>query len=374
MESYGAILKKAREDKNLDIETIVRETTITRQYIEALEAEDSSAFPGETYLAGFLCNYADYLGVNKEEVLKLYHAKRIQESPVPAGLLKKQKPRYFVPLVVTLSCIGAFLVAFAIYFFVVRLPRIQVEHEKTVAQSMRAHQYTLTDKGETKRLYKGDQILVPSADGKSNVILTVNDTLGHLSIDTPTGNQIIELSEEREIDINGDGKNELIIYLSDISSTDAARGAEIHMLLKVNDTPEAAVVEVPAEKNTEAETTTTPEVERTHNAKQQLVLEDNRAYPFTVNVTSRGSCVSRYRVDRKNTVEDFYESGETINVTANNAVRLWISNINAVKIQIAADTKKFDLEVGKAGEIRVEDIKWVKDGEGKYSLVVMELD
>src|SRR5574344_2170736 len=99
MESYGAILKKAREDKALDYETIVRETTITRQYLEALEAEDAAVFPGEPYLVGFLRNYSDYLGLNTDEILKLYHAKQIQESPVPEGLLAKQKPRYFLPLI-----------------------------------------------------------------------------------------------------------------------------------------------------------------------------------------------------------------------------------------------------------------------------------
>ena len=47
MESYGEILRKARENKNLDYETIERETSIIRQFLEGLENEDNSAFPGE---------------------------------------------------------------------------------------------------------------------------------------------------------------------------------------------------------------------------------------------------------------------------------------------------------------------------------------
>ena len=31
MQSYGALLKQAREEKKLDIETVVRETSIARQ-------------------------------------------------------------------------------------------------------------------------------------------------------------------------------------------------------------------------------------------------------------------------------------------------------------------------------------------------------
>lgn len=357
----------------LDIDTVERETSITRQYIEALESEDAAAFPGEPYLVGFLRNYADYLGVDYAEVVKLYHAKEMQEAPVPEGLLKKQKPRYFVPLVTTLSIVGVFVLAFAIYFFVVRLPRIQAEHEQIVAQNARVHQYTLTEKGETKRLYKGDQILVPSADAKSNIILTVSDTLGSLTIDTPVGKQIIDLSEERELDINGDGNPEIIVYLSDISATDAARGAEVRLIEKAAAVEQTAVVVEPVEENAVPTETAAPQTTQ-KNIKQQLILEDTRAYPYTVNVTFRGACVFRYRVDRKETIEDYYENGDVVNITASNAMRFWMSNVNALKVQVIANAQTFDLEVGKAGQVQVEDIKWIKDGEGKYRLVVMELD
>lgn len=372
MESYGAILKKARVDKLLDLATVERETTITRQYLEALEAEDAAAFPGEPYLVGFLRNYADYLGVNTEEVIKLYHAKEIQESPVPEGLLVKQKPSYVKPLVITLSLLAAAIVAFCIYFFVFKMPELKNEKAETIAQNTKVHQYTLTTAGETKRLYKGDQMLVPAKGGKGNVVLTISNTLGNLAIATPTGNQILDLSEERELDIDGDGSPEIILYVSDLSQTDASRGAEVRMILKEEVKSEEPAVAV--EEQTDAAATTTTETVPVKNAKQIAVLEDNRAYPYTINVTFRGACVFRYRVDRKETVEDYYESGDIVNVTASNAIRLWMSNINALKIQIIADTKTYDLEVGKAGQVQAEDIKWVKDADGKYRLVVMELE
>ena len=39
-----------------------------------------------------------------------------------------------------------------------------------------------------------------------------------------------------------------------------------------------------------------------------------------------------------------------------------------------ADYKGYDLEIGKACQVLVEDIKWIKDTDGKYKLVVIELD
>ena len=41
---------------------------------------------------------------------------------------------------------------------------------------------------------------------------------------------------------------------------------------------------------------------------------------------------------------------------------------------IIADSRSFDLDIGVDGQIMVEDIKWIKDTDGKYKLVVIELD
>ena len=101
MESYGEQLKRAREAKNLDLDTISRETSISAYYLEGLEAEDNGVFPGEAYMLGFLRNYADYLGLKSEVLLSLYRSKELQESPIPVGLIVRDKPGYFLPLLIT---------------------------------------------------------------------------------------------------------------------------------------------------------------------------------------------------------------------------------------------------------------------------------
>lgn len=370
MESYGAILKKAREEKKLDIETIERDTTITRLYIEALENEEADTFPGEPYLIGFLRNYAEYLGVDSAEVIKLYHAKRIQESPVPEGLLIKHRPAWIIPTVVAVSVLIAGGLFLGAYFITKSVKAKEIENQKIIEQNARSHQYTATVKGETKRLYKGDQILVSAGEGKGDIVLTVRNTLEKLTLETPAGNQIIELSEERVLDTDGDGLNDIIIYLSDISATDETRGAEIRMLAKTESESVAVAEEIEESDIIEASSLSTAQ----KSIRQTLVLEDSRAYPFTVSVTFRGACVFRYKVDRNEYIEDYFTSGDIVNVTASNGVRLWMSNINAMKIQITAGTTIYDLEVGKAGQVQAEDIRWVKESDGKYRLVVVELD
>ena len=82
----------------------------------------------------------------------------------------------------------------------------------------------------------------------------------------------------------------------------------------------------------------------------------------------------RDKVDNSNSVETYFNRGEVFTATARNGIRLWISNNNTVKMSIIADSRSFDLDIGVAGQIMVEDIKWIKDTDGKYKLVVIELD
>ena len=64
MESFGKLLQSTRESKQIDIEKVALETTISRNHIIAMENEQIDSFPGEPYLVGFIKNYAEYLGLN----------------------------------------------------------------------------------------------------------------------------------------------------------------------------------------------------------------------------------------------------------------------------------------------------------------------
>ncbi len=376
MESYGSLLKKAREDKKLEIEQVVRETSIARQYIDGLESEDNDVFPGEPYLIGFLKNYCDYLGIDSEELIKLYHAKKIQEAPPPVELLEHKKSKFLVPLIVIASAAVVLGIGAYLFFAVFNVPEVQKQKALTLAETAKTHEYAFSGKLETHRLYIGDQIIVPDPSGKGNIVLTVSNTLGSFTVETPSGSQVIELSEERELDINGDGKHDFILYVSDVSSNDASHGAEVRMLAKDPDAFTGVVVSADSSDMEEPDVSNEVPVITSvkDGTKQQVIHEDTRAYPFTVNVSFRGSCLFRYRSDRKEAVEGYYTNGEVVNVSSSNGIRLWMSNVNSLKIQVIAGLSSYSLEVGKAGQVQVEDIKWVRDTDGMYRLVIMELD
>lgn len=79
----GQILREAREDKKLSVKDVAKETNIAAKYIIALETEDYSQFPAETFALGFLKNYASYLKLDTAMLLNLYRGEQIEESQAP---------------------------------------------------------------------------------------------------------------------------------------------------------------------------------------------------------------------------------------------------------------------------------------------------
>lgn len=379
MESYGALLQKAREAKELSFEQIERETTITKQYIDALEAEEVDIFPGEPYMIGFLKNYAEYLGINSDEILRLYHAKKIQESPVPRELLEKKRPKFLIPLIISLIVLLLAGTGVYLYFFVFKIPQRRAERALQQAESKQIHQYEIEASAKQTRVYVGDQLFVAAKSG--NIVLTVSQTLGSLFLQTPTGKQKIDLAEERALDIDGDNEADVIFYLWDVSNTDESRGAEIRMRLS-GEGDDLLLLDETVPPSTDVSQPQAPAVQQPPSAatlaRQKVLLESSYTYPFTVNVRILKPCLLRYRVDSDEKVERYFEKdGETIPLNARyRGVRLWISNHAAVQIQVlTSDGRTLPaLEVGKAGQVQVESIKWVGPRNGKYYIVVEEVD
>ena len=70
--SPGAILKRCREYHALSLEEAEESTKIGANYLMALEEDQVSQFSSLAYLKGFLRIYATYLGLNADDMIRLY--------------------------------------------------------------------------------------------------------------------------------------------------------------------------------------------------------------------------------------------------------------------------------------------------------------
>jgi len=70
--SPGAILKRCREYHELSLQEAEESTKIGANYLLALEEDQVSQFSSLAYLKGFLRIYATYLGLNPDDMIRLY--------------------------------------------------------------------------------------------------------------------------------------------------------------------------------------------------------------------------------------------------------------------------------------------------------------
>jgi len=69
---FGAALRQTRVAAGRDIADIARQLRIRQSFLQAIEEGRFDALPGPTYAIGFVRAYADYLGLDQEEVVKRY--------------------------------------------------------------------------------------------------------------------------------------------------------------------------------------------------------------------------------------------------------------------------------------------------------------
>ncbi len=85
MPSIGQQLKQARESRSLSIKQVVQATRIRAHYLEAMETDDLSAMPSGPQARGFLRSYADFLGLNADDLISQQrdHTAPIAEFTTP---------------------------------------------------------------------------------------------------------------------------------------------------------------------------------------------------------------------------------------------------------------------------------------------------
>ncbi len=72
MGELGNTLSRARRARAITLEDAERDTHVSRRYLQALETEDFSIFPAPVYARGFLRTYSRYLGLNPDELVRVF--------------------------------------------------------------------------------------------------------------------------------------------------------------------------------------------------------------------------------------------------------------------------------------------------------------
>jgi cytoskeleton protein RodZ len=398
MESLGQKLSEARERHNVSLEQVARDTHISKQYLEALEEESFGIIPGETYIVGFLRNYAEYLGLNPEELVSLYKNLKIQEQPLPMTELldrgQPKVPRRLIALIVVLLVVlgGA---AYLIYrlALVGRESAPAAEVAPASAAATAEEEYEFREEAITRWFDQSDVIVVP-LDGSSYRV-GLAEVGDKLSVRVPGGTVELNIGEERQLDLNTDGRNDVRLRLNDLDATQLARRANISLYKITKESlpqlprgaqESAASAESPLARTAEAPGSTGagsesqggmggteepvgPPIATAAGGGTVTVLTAAEASPFRIGISFRGYCLLRYRVDDDVRDERFFHKGETFALDVRNQAMLWISNAGALRMVVGGR----EVELGRPGAVTAKLVGWNRDEDsGQYVLQVLD--
>lgn len=112
MEKVGAILRAARQEKGITLREVEEATKIRLRYLDALEKGDYDQIPGRVYALGFVRNYARFLGLDAQALIKQFKEEyppeednyQTEESSLAStGLTTRKRARWLlVPVVIAL--------------------------------------------------------------------------------------------------------------------------------------------------------------------------------------------------------------------------------------------------------------------------------
>jgi cytoskeletal protein RodZ len=370
MESLGEKLKNARNEKGLSFDQVSRETNISVRFLEALESENFGIFPGEPYLMGFLRNYASYLDLDIQKIISLYRALRIQEQPIPVEQLLKHTPKlpkFIIPFVIILAVLGA--VGWGIYHFILNKQNGAFVNTPVIRTPA---EYMMEGNSMERRFYKNDSILIPiDMDIYKLELFNLGEAV---TIRTPGGSIILDLSQEANLDLNNDGIPELRITVTDFEKNNADMGTLLHFYLMDS----VAVYDASINSAAQAGQSVPLTMNTLTSASATIIPASVSAYPFTLQANFQGYCMFRWEIlnerDRAGRNEVYYQRAQDLNIIAQNGIRIWASNAQAVRCQVIGGGRTVPVELGAAGEVIVADIRWVRDENNQYRLMYIRLE
>jgi cytoskeletal protein RodZ len=367
MESLGEKLKSAREERGYSIEQVARDTNIARRFIIALEEENFDQFPGDTYLLGFLRNYSEYLGLDAERMSTLYKNMQLQEQPAPMDeLIHRRKGPSRGLLITALLVLVVLAGGGAAYYLLsgdggpeTASPREETEQEESPAD--RSVSYEMTEEILERRFNEGEVIGVRINGRQMSVELAAVDEELELAF---AGRSVrFSLGEERPIDLDGDGTDDIRLGVYDIDPQGNTAVLRLDRSLIAGSEPEEG--EAVLEEQPSALGSTTEEA---REEEPVTVLTADEPEPFTISAVMRGYCMVRYQKDGELRDQRYFDRDETFRLDVSRRAIIWVSNAGAFNAKIGGR----EVSLGDAGEVSVKLFSWEEDEEsGNYRLVMI---
>ncbi len=211
-EDVGRVLRRTRESFGQDLGRIAQALRIKRTYLDAIEKGHHDRLPGPAYAIGFVRTYAEFLGLNGEELAAEYR-REIQgvrgdsdlsflapapESKVPGGAV------FLISALVAALAYGSwYYIANEDRNFVELIPELpdrlktMIAEEETVLDEALSTEISIDDIGEPEASPLGDETASPAGE----VMTPFDDELQPSTAESPMADEFLEPPLETEGDL-----------------------------------------------------------------------------------------------------------------------------------------------------------------------------
>ena len=378
MNQLGQSFKEARTQSGKTIEDAVRETKIAKKYLIAIENEDFDIFPGETYLIGFLRNYAQFLGLDPDEMVIKYRDYKIQEQPAPIEQLTA-RPRLirrniliiFVVLMVIAATLYIVLGGRKKEAEVAEKTEPKEEEIKIIPEEKKAIMFE--EEELTRDFRKGDIIEIPHRDETYNVSIDAIDEDLNVSIGAIPFS--LSADERIEIDFDNDGRKDLLIR------PNAMGEGMVNLTLKrvyktVLDESEIAISEESAAASIKGGPPEVVIIKEDNLLSQELVAPKTGFQIVSgydkVNIETylKANAITyfSYIIDEDEKQGLILQPGDELELSAKEVLRITVANAKGADIQI----NNIPVSVGEGGQVVAKVVRWYRDSEDSdlYHLII----
>ena len=383
MNQLGLIFRDARIKSGKTIEEASRETKIAKKYLIAIENENFDIFPGETYLIGFLRNYAQFLELDSDELVLKYRDFKIQEQPAPIEQLTarpKSSRKFFL-----IAFVFIMIISGALYFVlngkkeerpVTRDREKPEEQKKTVSGKTGERVIVFEEEEVIKDFKKGD--IIEFSQRNMKYTISIDGINEHLDFSIGSIPFSLSTDERVEIDFDRDGRKDLLLranrlgegsvnltlrklYRSELLDSEISPSTDYMGEAAASGTAGPPEVVIIKEDDLLAKIPVAPKT------GFQIVSSYEKTAIKTLVKVSRTAYFA-YIIDEKDKEEALLKNGEELSFTAKEALRIMAANASDVNLEI----NNIPVTLGKRGEVVAKVVRWYRDSENNdlYHLII----
>jgi len=195
MKRASAILESARLDRELDFAEISKKTKIRLQYLIAFENENSADFPQEPYCSLMVKDYADFLGLNGEEVLCLFRRDydHRPQNPIHRRFWFSLTPQF--AFVAFISIMGLVFASYLIseYLKFNRPPRLKINWPQDFTQKT-VEISGITDPESTIKI--NNSLVIVDVDGSFKKSLEISTSEAKVTVEARSPAGVVTTDEK----------------------------------------------------------------------------------------------------------------------------------------------------------------------------------